>query len=116
MAHAVFQGADRRAWETALTLGASPWRALLTLIHELRFGLLAAVVAAYGRIIAEVGSSMMVGGNIRNVTRNIPTAIALETSKGEFAQGIALGLVLLLMALVLNFAVGVFQGTGEMRL
>lgn len=115
MGHAAIQGADRRAWETALTLGAPPWRAMLTLMHELRFGLLAAVLAAFGRIIAEVGSSMMVGGNILNVTRNIPTAIALETSKGEFAQGIALGLVLLLMALVLNFTLGVFQGKGELR-
>ncbi len=115
MGHATFQGADRRAWETALTLGARPWQAMLTLMHELRFGLLAAVVAAFGRIIAEVGSSMMVGGNILNFTRNIPTAIALETSKGEFSQGIALGIVLLLMALVINFTLSAFQGRGEMR-
>lgn len=114
MGHSAIQAADRRAWETALTLGAPPWRAMLTLMHEVRFGLMAAVIAAFGRIIAEVGSSMMVGGNILNYTRNIPTAIALETSKGEFAQGIALGFVLLVMAMGLNFALTFFQGRGEM--
>ncbi len=113
MGHAAFQATDRRAWETALTLGARPWRALLTLIHETRFGLMAALLAGFGRIIAEVGSSMMVGGNILNHTRNIPTAIALETSKGSFAQGIALGLVLLLLALALNLTLSSLQGRGE---
>ena len=114
MAHAALQAADRRAWETARTLGAPPWRAMFTVMNEVRFGLLAAVVAAFARIIAEVGSSIMVGGNIMNLTRNIPTAIALETSKGEFAQGIALGLVLLVLALLLNFFLGMLHGKGEM--
>ncbi len=114
MGHSAIQAADRRAWETAITLGATPWRAMLTLMHEVRFGLFSAVIAAFGRIIAEVGSSMMVGGNILNYTRNIPTAIALETSKGEFAQGIALGIVLLGLALMLNFALTFFQGRGEL--
>jgi tungstate transport system permease protein len=113
MSHAALQAADKRVWETALTLGARPWRAMFTLMHEVRFGLFAAFIAGFGRIIAEVGSSMMVGGNILNYTRNIPTAIALETSKGEFAQGIALGMVLLVMALSLNFALSLFQGKGE---
>ncbi len=114
MGHSAIQAADRRAWETALTLGASTWRAMLTLLFEVRFALLAALIAGFGRIIAEVGSSMMVGGNILNHTRNIPTAIALETSKGEFAQGIALGLVLLTLALMINTALTLLQGRGEM--
>jgi tungstate transport system permease protein len=113
--HAALQAADRRAWETALTLGASPWQAMLTLMYEVRFGLIAALIAGFGRIIAEVGSSMMVGGNILHYTRNIPTAIALETSKGEFAQGIALGLILLLAALLLNALLTFLQGKGEIR-
>ncbi|MDH3832215.1 MAG: ABC transporter permease, partial [Gammaproteobacteria bacterium] len=58
--------------------------------------------------------SMMVGGNILGYTRNIPTAIALETTKGEFAQAIALGMVLLSMALLLNGMLSFFQGRGEM--
>jgi len=113
MGHSALQSSDRRAWETALTLGASPFRAIFTILHETRFGLMAALLAGFGRIIAEVGSSMMVGGNILNHTRNIPTAIALETSKGSFAQGIALGLVLLTLALLLNIILGHFQGRGE---
>lgn len=114
LGHAAIQALDRRAWETARTLGAPPWRAMLTLMHEIRFGLLAAIIASFGRIIAEVGSSLMVGGNILNVTRNIPTAIALETSRGEYAQGIALGVVLVSLALILNFTLGLVQGKGEM--
>jgi|TARA_R110002096_G_scaffold75795_8_gene179138 tungstate transport system permease protein len=115
MAHASFQAADRRAWETAITLGAKPWRAFFTLIYEVRFGLIAAVVAGFGRVVAEIGCSMMVGGNILHSTRNIPTAIALETSKGEFAQGIALGMVLLLLSLSLNAGISIFQGKGELK-
>jgi len=115
MAHGALQGAERRAWETALTLGASRRRAMLTLLHEVRFGITAALIAGFGRAISEVGCSLMVGGNIRGYTRNIPTAIALETSKGEFAQGIALGLVLLLLALALNLSLGLVQGKGELR-
>ena len=85
----------------------------MTVLKEARFGLTAAVIAAFGRIIAEVGSSMMVGGNILHYTRNIPTAIALETSKGSFAQGIALGIVLLLMALILNLLLSLIQVRNE---
>ncbi len=113
MGHAAFQSVDKRAWETARTLGASPSQALLTVMKEARFGLLAALFAAYGRIIAEVGASMMLGGNILHYTRNIPTAIALETSKGEFSQGIALGLVLIILALALNMSLQYFQGKGQ---
>ena len=115
MAHATFQAADRRAWETAITLGASPARAFFTLMYEVRFGLIATVVAGFGRVVAEIGCSMMVGGNILHSTRNIPTAIALETSKGEFAQGIALGMVLLVLSLSLNAGVSIFQGKGELQ-
>jgi tungstate transport system permease protein len=115
MSHSALQAADKRLWETAMTLGTPYWRALLTLFHEMRFGLMAAVIAGFGRIIAEVGSSMMVGGNILHYTRNIPTAIALETSKGEFAQGIALGAVLLALALGLNFGLTFLQGRGQME-
>ena len=113
MCHASLQASDRRAWETARMLGASKTRSFFTVLFEVRFGLMAAMLAAFGRIIAEVGASMMLGGNILNYTRNIPTAIALETSKGEFAQGIALGIVLLLMAFTLNILLQYFQGRGH---
>src|ERR1035438_1067691 len=85
---AAAQGADPRAHETARSLGASPLRAALTTLLEVRFAVVAGVFNGFGRVISEVGCAMMVGGNIAGVTRNIPTAIALETSKGDFAQGI----------------------------
>ncbi len=114
MSHAAFQSADQRAWETARTLGISSPHAFMMVVGEVRFGLLAAALAAFGRIIAEVGASMMVGGNILHHTRNIPTAIALETGMGNFAQGIALGIVLLIIAFALNIALQHFQGRGKL--
>ena len=115
MGHAALQSGDQRAWETARTLGAGPLRATGAILFEARFALLATLLAAFGRIISEVGASMMLGGNILGLTRNIPTAIALETSKGEFAQGIALGLVLLVLAFSLNASLHWFQGRGRVR-
>lgn len=113
MAHATFVAGDKLAYETARTLGAKRIPAMLTVFLELRFGLLAAVIAGFSRIIAEIGCSMMVGGNILDHTRNIPTAIALETSKGEFAMGVALGIVLLSLTMLLNVLLAMFQGDGQ---
>jgi tungstate transport system permease protein len=113
MSHSALLAADKRSWETTRTLGANVLTAALTIMYETRFGLLAAFLAGFGRIIAEVGASMMLGGNILHYTRNIPTAIALETSKGEFSQGIALGLVLLSMTFLLNGLFHHLQGRGH---
>ena len=109
------QGADPRVYETARCLGAGRLRASITTLWEVRFGVLAAVVNGFGRVISEVGAAIMVGGNIEGLTRNIPTAIALETSKGDFAQGIALGLVLMAVALGVNVALALLQGKGGLR-
>jgi len=107
---AAVQAADVRIAETAITLGASRWRTMFTVLHEVRFGVMAAIINGFGRVIAEVGSAIMVGGNIEGQTRTITAAIALETSKGEFAQGIALGIVLLAIALIINALLMVLQG------
>ncbi|MCL1038791.1 ABC transporter permease [Shewanella submarina] len=115
MSQAAFTSVDRRAWETSRTLGASWIASVWVLCRELKAPLLMAIVMAFSRIVTEVGCSMMVGGNIMFVTRNIPTAIALETSKGDFAQAIALGLVLLILSLLLNFALGTLRGRSEPR-
>ena len=115
MIHVSLQGVDLSAWQTARTLGAGIFRAMLTIMREVRFGLIAAIVAGFGRVVSEVGCSIMVGGNILHHTRNIPTAIALETSKGEFEQGIALGAVLITLALALNFAVATVRGRDMAR-
>ncbi len=95
---------DHRLKQTLLTLGADRRQLLLTTLWEARFSLALAGAAAYGRIVSEVGISMMIGGNIKWHTRTITTAIALETGKGQFAVGIALGLVLMVMALLVNLA------------
>ncbi len=109
------QGADARMFETARCLGAGRLRASLTTLWEVRFGILAAVVNGFGRAISEVGCAIMVGGNIAGLTRNIPTAIALETTKGDFAQGIALGMVLMLVALGVNVLLALLQGAGGLK-
>jgi tungstate transport system permease protein len=103
------RGADPRILPTLTTLGASPLQRMLQLLGEVRTGLLAALVAAFGRVIAEVGVAMMLGGNIRGYTRTMTTAIALETSKGEFAFGLALGLLLLGVALLVNLLLNLLQ-------
>lgn len=102
-------GADSRIINTALTLGASQFQAARQLLREIRFGVMAAVIAGFGRVIAEVGIAMMLGGNIRNSTRTMTTAIALETSKGEFAFGLALGIVLMTVALLVNLGLNILQ-------
>ncbi len=99
-------GADGIIERTAITLGATKFQRLLVLAMEMRMAISAAIIAGFGRIFSEVGVSMMLGGNIKNYTRNITTAIAFETSKGEFSLGLALGIVLLACAFLINL---VFQ-------
>lgn len=106
---AAVRGADPRILPTALTLGAGRLRSVTRLVMDVRFGVVAAVIAAFGRVIAEVGVAMMLGGNIRGYTRTMTTAIALETSKGEFAFGLALGLVLMTVALGINLFFNLLQ-------
>lgn len=104
------KGADRRIIPTLMTLGAGPLQQYAMLISEMRFGIMAAVIAGFGRVISEVGVAMILGGNIRGYTRTMTTAIALETSKGEFAFGLALGIILLAVALSVNVLLHYFQG------
>jgi tungstate transport system permease protein len=89
---------------TLVSLGAGKKNIITTCLWEVRYGLLAAAVTAYGRVLTEVGISMMVGGNIKYHTRTITTAIALETNKGLFADGIALGIVLIGIAFAVNIS------------
>lgn len=106
---AAVSGADPRILPTALTLGAGRLRGTWQLLIEVRFGMMAAIVAGFGRVIAEVGVAMMLGGNIRGTTRTMTTAIALETSKGEFAFALALGIVLMSVALIINLFLNLLQ-------
>lgn len=100
---------DPRLRMTLLTLGANSRQLALTSLREGLFAVVAASVTAYGRIISEVGVSMMLGGNIKWYTRTITTAMALETGKGEFALGLALGLVLLFLAFAVNILLSMLK-------
>ena len=91
--------------ETALTLGAGRLRTTLTIASEAQAALLVACITAFGRVIGEIGISLILGGNILHYTRTITTAISLQTSKGEFALGLALGIILLFVAFTVNFVV-----------
>jgi tungstate transport system permease protein len=88
--------------EVLATLGAGRRQILWMSVREARGAVLAACLAAFGRVLGEVGAAMMLGGNIRWYTRTITTAIALETSKGDFALGLALGMILMVVALGVN--------------
>jgi tungstate transport system permease protein len=103
------KGADPRILPTALTLGGTPLQCIIQLVREVRFGVMAAVIAGFGRVISEVGVAMILGGNIRGFTRTMTTAIALETSKGEFAFGLALGIILMSVALFINLLMNFMQ-------
>jgi tungstate transport system permease protein len=109
---AALQGVDPRIRRTAETLGAGPWRTAWSVAREARFALAAVITAAFGQVIAEIGAAMIVGGNIRGSTRTLTTAVALFTSQGDFGLALALGLVLLVMALVVNIALQMLQGRG----
>lgn len=105
---------DDRFRMTALTLGANRYQMARVILEEARYGIFAAVIAAFGRVIAEVGISMMLGGNARGFTRTMTTAMALEYDKGEFVLAVALGLTLMTFAFIINMLFHFFQGrTGQ---
>lgn len=104
---------DDRYRKAALTLGANLRQTAWAIIREARFGIVAAVVMAFGRVIAEVGISMMLGGNVRGFTRTMTTAMALEYDKGEFVLSVALGIVLLCISFAVNIFCNYFQGKGH---
>jgi tungstate transport system permease protein len=96
--------------KTALTLGASIVQTAWVIVREARFGIVAAIILAFGRVIAEVGISMMLGGNAKGFTRTMTTAMALEYDKGEFVLSVALGLVLLIISFGVNVCLNYIQG------
>lgn len=101
---------DARYRKTARTLGAGDWRTALVVLREGRFGIGAAVISAFGRVISEIGISMMLGGNIKGFTRTMTTAMALEYDKGSFTLAVALGLVLMAISLGVNILFNLIQG------
>ncbi|OGL49231.1 MAG: ABC transporter permease [Candidatus Schekmanbacteria bacterium RIFCSPHIGHO2_02_FULL_38_11] len=103
------QGIDSRVKATAMTLGANPFQVAMAIVSEARFAILAAIIAGYGRVIAELGSALMLGGNIKGYTRTMATAIGLETSKGEFGFALAIGFILLIVAFSINISLQYIQ-------
>jgi tungstate transport system permease protein len=97
-------GVDKIAYETAVAMGASRFQAATTVIGEARFAIFSTIILGFGRAISEVGLALMVGGNIRGYTRVMTTAISLETSKGDIVLSLALGIILISLALIINFA------------
>ena len=112
---AALQALDPRLRLQLLGLGASRLQMVFSIWREARLPLLAALMAGFGAVISEVGASMMVGGNIRHQTRVLTTAIVLETNIGDFASAIALGVLLLLITFLINFALTWIQQKGAKR-
>ncbi len=113
LSHAAIVGVDPVIRLAAQTLGATPRQEAVAVVREARYGIGAAVIAAFGRVSAEVGAVLMVGGNIAHYTRVMTTTIALETDKGNFDLGIALGLILLALSLLVNVALRTVQRWGR---
>ena len=102
-------GVDKTIVDTARSLGASSFQTAFAVLREAKYAVLAAVIMGFSRAISEVGLAIMVGGNIKGFTRVITTAISLETSKGDLELSIALGIILILIALVINLVLSRIQ-------
>ena len=113
LSHATVMGQDPLLRDSARTLGASRLQVILLVVYEARYGIMAAITAGFGRAIAEVGAVLMVGGNIKGATRTMTTAIVMQTSMGDYGQALALGLVLILLAFVVNAVFYRIQGGGR---
>ncbi len=112
---ASIQQLDSKLRLQILALGASRSQFLWLLIKETRLPLLAAVMAGFGSVISEVGAAMMVGGNITGQTRVLTTAIVMETSKGDFALAIALGIILMALVYLVNLCLTIVQQRSRVR-
>lgn len=106
------QSVESKVAATAQTLGAGAWQTAKAILWETRFGIMAAIIAGYGRVVAELGVAMMLGGNIRGYTRTLTTTIALEVSRGEFGLALALGFILLTLAFGVNILMHTVQRRG----
>jgi len=102
-------GVDRAIPDTARSLGASGFQTAVVVLREARFAVVAVVIMGFGRAISELGIALMVGGNISDFTRVITTAISLEISKGDLELALALGIILIIIALVVNIALNRLQ-------
>ncbi|MCL4457850.1 MAG: ABC transporter permease [Nitrospirae bacterium] len=112
LCHSAIIEVDRNISLASQTLGATPFQTSITIIKEARYGIMSGIIAALGRVMAEVGAILIVGGNIAGYTRVMTTTIALETDKGNFELAIALGIILLTISLVINALLHLVQKKG----
>ena len=112
LSHSAIVSVDPIIRQASMTLGATPFQTSLTVINEARYGIMSALIAAFGRVIAEVGAILIVGGNIAGFTRVMTTTIALETDKGNFELALALGIILLCISLLVNTMLYFIQKRG----
>jgi tungstate transport system permease protein len=109
-------GVGKSIRDTIISLGATERQAIMANLKEARFAILAAVITGFGRVISEVGAAMMIGGNIRGYTRVLTTTIALETSMGNIELSLALGIILITLALIINIGLNwLQQGRSQAR-
>jgi tungstate transport system permease protein len=109
LSHSAIVSVDPIIKQASMTLGATPLQVSLTIIREARYGIMSGIIAAFGRVMAEVGAILIVGGNIAGFTRVMTTTIALETDKGNFELALALGIILLTISLMINSALHLIQ-------
>ncbi|MFZ3137667.1 MAG: ABC transporter permease [Thermodesulfovibrionales bacterium] len=112
LCHSAIVTVDPIIGQAAITLGATPYQKAITIIKEARYGILSSIIAGFGRVMAEVGAILIVGGNIAGYTRVMTTTIALETDKGNFELALALGVILLIISLLINIALHLIQRKG----
>ncbi len=112
LCHSAIISVDPIIKQSSMTLGATPFQVTITIMKEARYGIMSGVIAAFGRVMAEVGAILIVGGNIAGYTRVMTTTIALETDKGNFELALALGIILLTLSLIVNIVLHLIQKKG----
>lgn len=115
LCHSAIISVDPIIKQSSMTLGATPLQMTLTIMREARYGIMSGIIAALGRVMAEVGAILIVGGNIAGYTRVMTTTIALETDKGNFELALALGIILLTLSLIINIILYRVQRKGSVN-
>jgi tungstate transport system permease protein len=115
LCHSAIISVDPIIKQSSTTLGATPVQVTIMVMKEARYGIMSGVIAAFGRVMAEVGAILIVGGNIAGYTRVMTTTIALETDKGNFELALALGIILLTLSFIINTILHMFQKKGKVN-
>ena len=113
--HSAVVSVDPIIKQASMTLGATPYQLASTIVNEARYGIMSGIIAGLGRVMAEVGAVLIVGGNIAGYTRVMTTTIALETDKGNFELALALGIILLLLSSLVTIVLNIIQKKGVIR-